>query len=114
MLSVTAGICEEVAFRGFLPWSILQIVQFFGGQWPFWEGLVISTVIFGFAHVYQGWKGVLQTGLIGAIMAGLYVWTRSLILPIILHMLIDSRDVFLAPGVLSLAQTIEKEEERPT
>src|SRR5205807_8200303 len=30
MLSVTAGICEEVGFRGFLSWSILQIVQFFG------------------------------------------------------------------------------------
>jgi membrane protease YdiL (CAAX protease family) len=114
MLSVTAGICEEIAFRGFLPWSILQIVQFFGGQGPFWWGLVISTVIFGFAHVYQGWKGVLQTGLIGAIMAAIYLWTKSLILPIILHTLIDSRDVFLAPGVLSLAQTMERVEEKPT
>lgn len=110
LLSFTAGICEEVTFRGFLSWSLLQIVRFLGGQWPLWAGLILSTIIFGLAHCYQGWKGVLRTGYTGGVFAILYIWTGSLLLPILCHILIDSRNIFVAPAVLRLAQTTEKDD----
>ena len=86
-VSVTAGICEEVLFRGFLfaylhssPWNLdpLTIVM-------------VSSAMFGIAHLGQGVKGVLLTGMIGAALGILYVVTGSLLAPIVLHILIDLR-----------------------
>jgi hypothetical protein len=56
----------------------------------------------GFSHIYQGWKGVLRTGLVGALLAYLYFFTGSLILPMVCHILIDARIVFFAPVLLKL------------
>ncbi|GCE19361.1 CPBP family intramembrane glutamic endopeptidase [Dictyobacter kobayashii] len=103
-ISITAGICEEITFRGFLLVYFLAISNFFGLQIPLAEAAFLSSVLFGFAHIYQGWKGVLGTGLLGAIFAYLYISTGSLILPIIIHILIDARIVFLVPALLKLDQ----------
>jgi len=58
LVSISAGICEELLFRGFLMWYIGQ----FG---PIIVAVLISSILFGFAHAYQGWKGILQSGLLG-------------------------------------------------
>jgi len=51
--------------------------------------VAVSSIVFGMAHLYQGLKGVLGTGLFGLAMALLYAWSGSLLLPIILHALLD-------------------------
>lgn len=90
-LSVTAGICEELLFRGFL---LFYLQNLFLGL-PLAAAVVVSSVVFGMAHLYQGAKGVLGTGVFGLGMALLYVWSGSLLLPIILHALLDPRVLLL-------------------
>jgi len=79
-----------------------MLSAYLGIHISFTAALVLSTILFGFAHIYQGWKGVLGTGLVGGVLAYLYLSTGSLLLPIVLHILIDARIVFLAPTLLKL------------
>ena len=78
LLSLTAGICEELLYRGFL--------LFYFGHWlgP-WTSLAAASLIFGLGHAYQGPRGVLQTGLIGAFLGFVYMIGRSLLPPMLLH-----------------------------
>lgn len=81
-LSVTAGIVEEIVYRGFLLW-------FLGNIMPLWAAVIVSSVFFGLGHSYQGPSGALRTGLVGLAFAFFYVVTGSIWLPIIGHALFD-------------------------
>ncbi len=81
-LSVTAGIVEEVVYRGFVIWLLGNFV-------PLWAAVIISSVFFGLGHSYQGLEGALRTGAAGLAFAVLYVVSGSIWLPIIGHALID-------------------------
>src|SRR4029078_13468887 len=48
-LAVTAGICEELIFRGYFVWMVTPWLGVWGAG-------AVSTVIFGFGHSYQGIK----------------------------------------------------------
>ena len=83
-VSVTAGVCEEVIFRGFL---IAYLMAALGA--PFWVAGLLSSVIFGFAHAYQGPAGIPRTAAVGGMLAILYGLTGSLWAPIVAHAVID-------------------------
>ncbi len=87
LLSMTAGLCEELLYRGFMP---SYLVHVFPGV-NLLIALVISAVIFGIGHIYQKLTGVLGTGLMGLVFGFLYFLTGSLLLPIIVHALFDMR-----------------------
>ncbi len=91
---MTAGICEEVLYRGLL---IALAVDLLGLS--VLGAAILAVAIFAVAHVYQGLSGMLGTGLLGAVLAALYVTTGSLLLPIIVHALIDLRGLVLVPSV---------------
>jgi len=80
-LSVTAGICEELLYRGFLVW----LLQPWLGLW--WAAIV-SVILFGAAHAYQG-KRVLRPTLAGAVLGGMALLTRSILPGIVVHALVD-------------------------
>lgn len=82
LLSISAGICEELLFRGFLLWyfKVFTVTAL---------GVVLSSSLFGMAHSYQGWKGGLRAGVVGLIFALSYVLTGSLWIPILLHIVVD-------------------------
>jgi hypothetical protein len=82
-LSITAGVCEEFLYRGFL---IALLAAFM----PAWLGAVVSAVFFGFAHSYQGTKGILSTGTTGLVMGLLCMWAGSLLPVVLLHAVIDA------------------------
>jgi membrane protease YdiL (CAAX protease family) len=82
VLALTAGICEEVLYRGFLIWYLGAFL----GQWP---AVLIGAAGFGLAHFYQGRTGILKTGIAGAITGALYVVSGSLLWPMILHAAVD-------------------------
>ncbi len=82
VLSFTAGICEEIIFRGFL----IAVLAVPFGIWP---AVLLSTVVFGLIHAYQDPKGIVRTGVVGLIMAGLFLLTGSLWASILLHVVID-------------------------
>lgn len=86
-VSVGAGISEELVFRGFLLYYIAGNLPGIGIAWR----IALAAIIFGLCHFYQGWQGMLGTAILGAVLGGLYVATGSLLLPIILHALIDLR-----------------------
>ena len=82
LLSISAGICEEVIYRGFIFAYLLSYMNTTAV-------VIVSSILFGVAHSYQGLKGIPQTGLVGLALALLYVYTGSLWAPIILHAAID-------------------------
>ena len=81
-LAVTAGIVEEVLWRGFLIWYLSQFM-------PLWAAALASAVGFGLAHAYQGIANLPQITLVGAVFAALYVLSGSLWLPMVLHAAVD-------------------------
>jgi membrane protease YdiL (CAAX protease family) len=94
-VSLGAGVSEELLFRGFLFWYL----GFFFPRLTLVQLIVFSSLIFGVCHLYQGWVGVVGTGVLGAVLMGMYLSTESLVLPIAIHALIDLRILaILTPG----------------
>ena len=83
LLSISAGICEEILFRGFLIWYINEFSSIV-------LAVILSSTLFGLAHSYQGLKGVLQSGATGLVLAVIYIYTGSLWIPIALHIFGDT------------------------
>jgi membrane protease YdiL (CAAX protease family) len=83
VVSLTAGICEEVLYRG---WLLSLFAATLGSVWL---GLLISSIIFGFAHTYQGRNGILGTGVLGVVFGLLFIFSGSLIPGQVLHAVID-------------------------
>jgi membrane protease YdiL (CAAX protease family) len=96
VVGLTAGICEEWLYRGFF----LAVVSALAGGAPTAVLVVVAGVAFGLAHAYQGLAGVLTTGVLGAVLAALYLGTGSLLLPVVLHALIDLRFLLVPARVL--------------
>jgi membrane protease YdiL (CAAX protease family) len=82
LVSVTAGVCEEILFRGLLIWYLSQSIGL-----PL--AVVGSSALFGLAHLYQGRKGIVQTGIVGLVLALVYVATGTLWVVMLLHTLVD-------------------------
>jgi len=98
LVSVTAGICEEILYRGFL------IRYLSNGPWQagLWIAVAIASISFGLAHGYQGLSGIIGTALVGAVMAVIFLASGSLWLPMALHAIIDLRILLLLrPGDLA-------------
>src|SRR5262245_46050372 len=81
-LAVTAGICEEFLFRGYLVW----VLQLFMGLIP---AAVTSMVVFGLAHGYQGGKFGLRAFFAGVLLGVMALVTRSVLPGMVLHAAID-------------------------
>ncbi len=96
LVGVTAGVCEEWLYRGFF----LAVVAAVAGGLPTGLLVVAAALAFGLAHAYQGRAGVLTTGLLGGVMAALYLQTGSLLLPVLLHAAIDLRFLLVPERVL--------------
>jgi uncharacterized protein len=81
-VAVTAGVCEEILYRGVLLAALAPIT----GIWP---AVILSSGIFGLGHAYQGRKGIVKTALVGLLMALLTVFSGSIFIPMLLHSVID-------------------------
>lgn len=73
-LSVTAGFCEEVIFRGYLQRQLAGWTR----NAP--VGLVLSAVLFGAGHIYQGAKSTIIIGVFG-LMFGILAEIRQSLRP---------------------------------
>ena len=91
-IAITAGVCEEIIFREVVTTYVLLNI---GVELPIWAIGVIGAVLFGLAHWYQGLSGIVTSGLIGYAMFNLYVQTGSLLVPMLVHFLIDVKFVFM-------------------
>lgn len=93
LLSVlTAGITEEVLFRGY---ALERLIEITGNKWV--SGLV-SLLFFTAAHA-AGWNMNHIIGVViplGIILTGLYFWKRNLLFVMIVHVVIDLPLVVIA------------------
>jgi uncharacterized protein len=90
-LCVTAGVCEETLYRGFLL-HYLHVLPF---SLNLTLALVIAAAIFGLGHLYTGLSGVLGTAAFGFLMSALFLLSGNLLLPMIFHATADLRILVL-------------------
>lgn len=81
-VSLTAGFCEEFLFRGYFIWALAP-------RLGWWGAATLSAVFFALWHAYQGWNGVLRTGIFGAFFTLVMAVFHSLWPAIALHALVD-------------------------
>ncbi len=89
-LSFTAGFCEEAAFRGYLMTRLRLIGNFQSWVMP----TIISAVVFGACHAYQGLPGFILISIYGAMFSWLYIRTGSIWPPVIAHFFQDFGALF--------------------
>jgi CAAX protease family protein len=107
-VSLTAGICEELLYRG---WLIHFTGALFGSMWA---GMVTAAVLFGAGHTYQGRQGILATGLLGLLFGSMFVLVKSLIPGQIIHAAIDIVNGILAGRVVKKLGPEREPESDPT
>ncbi len=94
-LAVTAGVAEELIFRGFL---IPALGLALGSVW---FAAVLSSLVFGFLHGYQELPGMLRAGILGFGLALPLMVSGSLLPSILAHAAYDIvAGVFLSRRLL--------------
>jgi membrane protease YdiL (CAAX protease family) len=84
---ITAAICEEILFRGFL---IHYLLQFLNNSFSsILIAIFIPSIIFASAHIYQGWQAVIKIAILATIFSTVLILTGSLLIPIMLHFLVN-------------------------
>lgn len=83
LVSLNAGIFEELIFRGYLIWYLSHFLNI---AWA----ATIAVAMFGFAHIYQGIKQLPGILFISATAVLLYLYTGSLLIPILFHVFLDA------------------------
>ena len=103
LLSLNAGILEELVFRLAVPALI------YAATGNALVALIVSTLLFGALHAYQGLFGVLGTALIGAFFMLLYIVTGTILVPIIAHLLVDLRSFVFIPLIVLRVGSVGRE-----
>jgi membrane protease YdiL (CAAX protease family) len=89
VMSLTAGICEEALFRGYLQRQFMALTKSAA------IGIFLSAVAFGSAHSYQGWGHAAQIGVLGAMLGALAYWRKSVRPGMISHAAQDTLAIFV-------------------
>jgi CAAX protease family protein len=89
VLSLTAGICEETVYRGYLQRQFTALTK----SVPI--GILLSAACFGAAHSYQGVRQAVPIGVLGAMTGVLAHWRKSTRPGMIAHALQDMLAIFV-------------------
>jgi uncharacterized protein len=76
---LTAGFCEEVAFRGYFQKQFEAMTRSPAA------GLILQGILFGIAHGYEGLRAVIDIILFGFLYGAIALWRKSLRPGMILH-----------------------------
>jgi membrane protease YdiL (CAAX protease family) len=77
--SITAGVCEEMAFRGFLQRQLHAL----SGNIA--VAVLVQGAVFGLGHAYQGWKNVIVISVLGVLFGALAAWRGNVRANIVVH-----------------------------
>ena len=84
---LVGGFYEEIIFHGFI---FTRLEKIFKGKWATFIAFILTTMIFGLYHFQQGIKGILLTGIAGAIYHVLILkFKRNLWYGIFVHAFFD-------------------------
>jgi membrane protease YdiL (CAAX protease family) len=96
VLSLNAGLSEELFFRLLVPLLLVLLVG--NALYAF----AIAAVIFGLVHVYQGWVGVLATMVLGLGLTAIYLATGNIWIAVAVHAGIDIVGLVVRPTIARL------------
>ena len=82
-LAITAGLCEEFLYRGFA----MAVLARLGSS--AWVAVLLSSILFGLAHLYQGRGGFFTTLVIGTVFGAGRIAYDSLVPVILWHSSVD-------------------------
>jgi membrane protease YdiL (CAAX protease family) len=82
-LAATAGLCEEFIYRGF------AMAAFTRAGLPSWGVVLVSSVLFGLAHLYQGRGGFLGTMILGILFGVARIGYDSVVPVVLWHIAVD-------------------------
>ncbi len=82
LISLEAGLLEEIFFRGIIQ---TNFAPYIGQSYS----VLVSAILFGLGHYYQGPGGVVGTSILGVCLGLSYALTGNLLVPIIGHFLGD-------------------------
>ena len=111
-LVTTVAVCEEFIYRGF--------AQYVFQEWSrsLLMGILGSALLFSFAHLYQGKRGLVSTFAVGLLFSGIRAWTGSLVPTIAAHFVADLSIGLLAPRYIQEAlrqsRKLQEQEEGAT
>jgi len=83
LLCLSAGICEEFVFRGYL---VSRLSRLSGSVQA---AALVSAVLFGFGHAAYGWSGIIRAALVGWILTLPLFLAGSLFPSVVAHAAID-------------------------
>ncbi|MFO8114729.1 MAG: CPBP family intramembrane glutamic endopeptidase [Halorubrum sp.] len=89
----TVAVSEEALFRGALVGALAA-----GFAVDPWLLAVGSSVVFGLGHGAQGRLGIVVTAALGVALAGLFVVTGSLLVPIVAHYVVNAAEFAVHEG----------------
>lgn len=89
--ALAAGFGEELIYRSFLIYYLMSL------HLAAPQALLVSSVLFGVSHLYQGALGVAGTGVAGYLLGGVYI-SYGVIPVMIVHTLVDLRVALLKAG----------------
>ncbi|MDX1629389.1 MAG: type II CAAX endopeptidase family protein [Fulvivirga sp.] len=86
---VIAAFGEEFFYRGYVMKRLADLLDNNEQSWV--VALILSSLIFGIVHIYQGISGIITTGCIGIILGiALFRNRQNLLIPILTHGLYDT------------------------
>lgn len=94
LLSLTAGICEEIQCRGYFQRQFASLTRSASG------GIVLQGIVFGAAHGYQGWRMMIVIAVYGIIFGLLAQWRHSLRPGMMAHFVQDGLGGLLARNLM--------------
>jgi membrane protease YdiL (CAAX protease family) len=77
-----SALAEEIVFRAYLIWYLDAVL-------PLPAAIIVSSLVFGICHSYQGAEGVLKTAAVGVLLAVLYVASGAIWVPLIAHVAVN-------------------------
>ena len=83
-LAVTAGLCEEFLYRGFAMAALTRTGL------PVWGVVLLSSVLFGLAHLYQGRGGLVSTLVVGTVFGPARIAYDGLVPVMAWHFAVDA------------------------
>ena len=83
-LAVTAGLCEEFLYRGFAMAALTR------AGLPVWGVVLLSSVLFGLAHLYQGRGGLVSTLVVGTVFGTARIAYDGLVPVMAWHFAVDA------------------------
>jgi uncharacterized protein len=82
-LAITAGLCEEFLYRGFAMAALTR------AGLRAWLVVLVSSILFGLAHSYQGRGGIVMTFVVGLVLGTSRLAYNSLVPAVFWHCAVD-------------------------